>query len=61
MKLLAGLPAWRKNLFFLLHELPEILQNREKSGLTGSPPRHRSVRVRSKYFKKSEKKACQPS
>jgi hypothetical protein len=55
------LPAPRRNLIFLLHGLPEILQNREKSGLTGPPPRHRSGRLRSKYFKKSEKKACQPS
>src|SRR2546430_3513790 len=33
----------------------------QKTGLTRRMPRHHSVRVRSKYFKKSEKKACQAS
>src|SRR5205085_4123388 len=36
------------------------VKSRHKRGLTGVPPRHQSVHVRSKYFKKSEKKACQP-
>jgi hypothetical protein len=39
---------------------PETRENTVKTGLTGELPRHHSLHVRSKYFKKSEKKACQP-
>src|SRR5438132_2353092 len=38
-----------------------LLKRIWKTGLTRRGPRHQSVRVRSKYFKKSEKKACQAS
>src|SRR5438132_1412408 len=38
-----------------------LLKRIWKTGLTRRVPRHHSVRVRSKYFKKSEKKACQAS
>src|SRR6266436_920388 len=38
-----------------------LLKRIWKIGLTRRVPRHHSVRVRSKYFKKSEKKACQAS
>src|SRR5438045_3656677 len=40
---------------------PGILFKRPKTDLTGRPGRHHSVHVRSKYFKKSEKKACHAS
>src|SRR5947207_15726525 len=40
---------------------PGILPKRPKTGLTGRAGRHHSVYVRSKYFKKSEKKACHAS
>src|SRR5258708_7263866 len=51
----------RRILIFLLRGGPKSLQDGQKSALTGYPRRHPSGRVRSKYFKKSEKKACQPS
>src|SRR6266446_4834844 len=38
-----------------------LLKRIWKTGLTHRGPRHHSVRVRSKYYKKSEKKACQAS
>src|SRR5438477_3189725 len=38
-----------------------LLKRIWKTGLTRRAPRHHSVRVRSKYFKKSEKKACHAS
>src|SRR5438477_5571592 len=37
------------------------LQKVPKTGLTRGARRHQAVQVRSKYFKKSEKKACQAS
>ena len=40
---------------------PGILPKRPKTGLTGRAGRHHSVHVRSKYFEKSEKKACHAS
>ena len=47
--------------FFFVDAPLKNLQNRRKTALAGLLPRHHSGRVRSKYFKKSEKKACQAS
>src|SRR2546421_12383115 len=38
-----------------------LLKRIRKTSLTRGGPRHHSAHVRSKYFKKSEKKACQAS
>jgi hypothetical protein len=40
---------------------PKNFQNDGETGLTRDCRRHHSWGVRSKYFKKNEKKACQPS
>src|SRR4051812_607238 len=45
---------------FSLHAGPDSSQNGPKSGFGRLAGRHPFGRLRSKYFKKSEKKACQP-
>jgi hypothetical protein len=42
-------------------DAPKILQKWCETSLTRGAGRHQSVHVRSKYFKKNEKKACQAS
>jgi hypothetical protein len=45
----------------LLISLAKFPKNGGETRLTRAAGRHQSVHVRSKYFKKNEKKACQAS
>jgi hypothetical protein len=48
-------------LFFLLTSARKFCKKEPETSLTRGAGRHQSVHVRSKYFKKNEKKACQAS
>jgi len=53
-------PPAKKSIFFIA-QAPGIFAESWEIRFDRAPPRHRAGRPRSKYFKKSEKKACQPS